>query len=411
MGKIRFPLELADGTKARSLEDLKDRFDLESVLTYYSNGKLLTWLQDRFLEDEVDAIAALDDTAPDFQEKLCAIFGVEYTEPVDMETLARRQERIEKLKQYTDDDEVIKNVDLVAFDQEELADRLNEGCERIYLCGDNFIIPSSEKGKPYIGVKEPKIQISGKPDDFNSLGISLTGCTVADSTADVVSPSSAAKKEVECTNSGNISPTGRKLESAGVIPDQPTTVNMLSEKVTIPEVASGSGIEVLYPECYGVLRNLSAFAQAELFSAVGGALTNTEVRSLKLTDIDRYMLSKHMYYDLGSTGNIKVRVINNLPEGLKGDDLVIAKKILHMKMSSKESSVFERILEKFKEARRIYFKIFPMIEKIKNNDVKPEEQDEAYAALAEARGIGWYGLPKHTQGEIEWDMKNHPNKF
>ena len=187
-------------------------------------------------------------------------------------------------------------------------------------------------------------------------------------------------------------------------------INLMNGKSTLPKSNGDKGIEDLYPEFYGVLRNLSVFAQAELFSAVGGALTNNEVRSLKLTDIDRYMLSKHMYYDLGPTDDIKVHIIDNLPEGLKGDDLIIAKKILRMKMSSKESSVFEYILDKFKETRRIYFKVSPMIDKVIAQTVTPDEQNDAYAALMEARDIDWYGLPKPTKGEIDWVKKNHPDK-
>ena len=48
MKKIRFPLKLADGTQARSLEELKEHFDLASMLEHYSSGKLLIWLQDRY---------------------------------------------------------------------------------------------------------------------------------------------------------------------------------------------------------------------------------------------------------------------------------------------------------------------------------------------------------------------------
>ena len=120
--KIRFQLALADGTKAGSLEALKKHFDLESVISYYNNGDLLTWLRDRNIEAEADAVEALDATAPDFQEKLCTIFGAAYVGPIDMEELASRQKRIERLRKYTDDDAIIKNINSVAVDQEELTD-------------------------------------------------------------------------------------------------------------------------------------------------------------------------------------------------------------------------------------------------------------------------------------------------
>ena len=45
--KIRFPLEMSDGTRVHSLDELREHFDLGSVLGYYKNGKLLAWLNDR----------------------------------------------------------------------------------------------------------------------------------------------------------------------------------------------------------------------------------------------------------------------------------------------------------------------------------------------------------------------------
>ena len=135
--KIRFPLKLAEGAEVRTLEELREHFDLGAVLEYYKNGKLLTWLEDRYLEGEAEAVRALNEAAPDFQRQLCAVFQVEYTgNEVDLEEIERRQERLKRLRTITDDAEFIQNIDRVAFDQEELADLLDEGATKIYLCGE-----------------------------------------------------------------------------------------------------------------------------------------------------------------------------------------------------------------------------------------------------------------------------------
>lgn len=82
--KIRFPLAMADGVQVRTLDELKEHFDLEAVLEYYKSGKLLTWLQDRYLETEAEAIQALDEQAADLPADLCKIFDIEYHgEPID----------------------------------------------------------------------------------------------------------------------------------------------------------------------------------------------------------------------------------------------------------------------------------------------------------------------------------------
>lgn len=94
-----------------------------------------------FRDAEAEAVRALDAAAPDFQRKLCEVFQVEYTgNDVDMEAIERRQERLKRLRTVADDAEFIKNIDRVAFDQEELADLLDEGESRIYLCGEKFTV-------------------------------------------------------------------------------------------------------------------------------------------------------------------------------------------------------------------------------------------------------------------------------
>lgn len=177
--KIRFPLKLEDGTQARSLEELKEHFDLASVLEHYSSGKLLTWLQDRYIESEAQAVAALDKEKPDFQKNLCAIFGVEYVSEEDLEAIQLRQERLAKLRMITDEDEYLQNIDRVAFDQEELADLLDEGITTIYLCGNRFLVPISQKGVTYIGINSPAVHLSGTfPEDISELGITCKDCAV-----------------------------------------------------------------------------------------------------------------------------------------------------------------------------------------------------------------------------------------
>ena len=178
--KIRFPLEMADGAQVRNLEDLREHFDLTTVLEYYKNGKLLTWLQDRYFDGEAAAVQALDETAPDLQPKLCEIFGAAYTgEAVDLEEISRRQERLERLRTFTDEAEFIDHIDQVAFDQEELADLLDEDVTTIYLCGEKFTVPISRKGMTYIGINSPSVHISGKlPETANELDIEFVTCIV-----------------------------------------------------------------------------------------------------------------------------------------------------------------------------------------------------------------------------------------
>ena len=49
---IKFPLEMANGTKVRTLEDLKEHYDIASVIKYYKDGRLLRWLKANY-QDEI----------------------------------------------------------------------------------------------------------------------------------------------------------------------------------------------------------------------------------------------------------------------------------------------------------------------------------------------------------------------
>ena len=177
MKKIKLPLEMANGVLVRTLDELKENWDLEKVLNYYLNGKLQTWLTDRYyteLAEEVSALNGINDNA-ELQKKLCGIFGIEAEDDlVDMEAVAEHNRRLEILRQYTADDAVLKNVDKVAFNQEELADLLDEGEDVIYLCDNKFSVPLSVTGKKYIGLGDVEIQVNSKDFvDFVKIGIEL----------------------------------------------------------------------------------------------------------------------------------------------------------------------------------------------------------------------------------------------
>ena len=156
---VKFPLEMKDGTQVRNINELKENFDIEKVMGYFLDGKLLTWLNARYYEEEAEIITGLHKNDPQLAQKLCNIFGVEYQESVlNLEEIARRNERIAILKQYTNDDNIIKVVDFVAFNQEELAELYDNDIEKIYLCAGDFIIPKSKRNLEYVIIGECNVK-------------------------------------------------------------------------------------------------------------------------------------------------------------------------------------------------------------------------------------------------------------
>ena len=190
--KMKFPLEMANGIRVRSLEELQNQFSLERVLAYYADGRLVTWLTDRYLYDIAGQIEKLDRKDIDFTQKLCEILGVKYQTAyanISLEKVENKNRRILKLKEYTEDNAILENVDNVAFSQEELNERLNEGKKLIYLCGDRFEIPLSKTGIDYIGINMPTAVIPSKEEiEFDTLRIKFKGIEFDDQYKKVMMP-------------------------------------------------------------------------------------------------------------------------------------------------------------------------------------------------------------------------------
>lgn len=152
--KIRFPLEMKNRIMVRTLEELKNNFDFEKLIIHYKTGKLLIWLEDRYYDDEAEKLKEISQEDIDFNKKLCNIFKVEYNKEfeIDIEELERKNLKLSKLKQFTDDEKIIKNIDRVAFNQEELFDLLDKREKIVYICGNEFNVPIEIEDITYIGI-------------------------------------------------------------------------------------------------------------------------------------------------------------------------------------------------------------------------------------------------------------------
>ena len=159
---VKIPLVMKNGEKATDMKTLVANFDIESVVGYFLDGKLEKWLTDRYYEDEAEVIAQLDKDDAALAKKLCDIFGIEYIESseINTEKIAKRNERVARLKQLTDDEEVLRNIDSVAFNQAELSELYEKEIQKIYLCEGNFKLPKDKKHLEYTlvgGAKADKL--------------------------------------------------------------------------------------------------------------------------------------------------------------------------------------------------------------------------------------------------------------
>ena len=173
--KVKFPLELKDGYLARSnIEEVREHFDLEKIIAQFHNGRLKIWLDDHYLPEMAAQVAALDADVPDLAAELCAILGAEgvATDHVDSCLIQKREEKRQRLSQYTTNPILCDMAECAAFEQSDLDRLIKEGAQEIILCNEKFHIPLNVKNKTYLGVGNAVAVIDSKTAvDFEALGI------------------------------------------------------------------------------------------------------------------------------------------------------------------------------------------------------------------------------------------------
>ena len=173
-----FGLEL-NGVEVKTLEDLRENFNLEQVVEYFKSGELIEWLEDRFYDDEVEALENLSANDKNLSQKICAALNVECDE--DLEFTQRIREKKKILAEKTDDENIIDNATITALNQDDLVNLLHMDYQTIYLCGESFNVPIRMTGRKYIGVlSTPKIKIKANSDeDLAAKNIVFENCKLA----------------------------------------------------------------------------------------------------------------------------------------------------------------------------------------------------------------------------------------
>lgn len=79
MAKVKFQLEMG-GEKVRTLEQLREHFDIFEGMEYVENGKLVKWLKSRGEDELAETVSALDPQGTDCPKKLCCALGIEFND-------------------------------------------------------------------------------------------------------------------------------------------------------------------------------------------------------------------------------------------------------------------------------------------------------------------------------------------
>ena len=202
MALVKFPLKMADGFNANTLEQLKEHFDIKSVVGYFYDRRLIRWLKINGCAEELSAVEKLSRLDRHLGQKLGEIFGVDGgPEPTLPAWIV---EIMNRLKQYTDDKELLAQVEKellestahVAFSQEELDERVTK-FGKIYLVSSRFVIPLNATDKTYVGIGESARAVikSDKIVDFDALNITFEKIRFDDDYQKLIEQSPEKKSE------------------------------------------------------------------------------------------------------------------------------------------------------------------------------------------------------------------------
>lgn len=178
--RVKFTLTMREGVEVRDLDELRQFFDPDRTLEYFRNGKLVEWLQDRYYEDEADAISSIGEHDPNLEQKVCEALGVRYEDHYDAHFIERTREKRMILQQRTDNALIVDNARITALDQQDLADLLDLNVPVIYLCGEDFTVPIRVENKKYIGIlSRPRIKIRAESEkDLAAKKIEFENCVM-----------------------------------------------------------------------------------------------------------------------------------------------------------------------------------------------------------------------------------------
>lgn len=169
---------IINGKNITSLEDLRQNFDLSQVMMAFLDKRLETWLEGCFYEREADEVSALEHTlTPVAERALCEALNVSYLDQVQLtqeqrEMLERKQAVIAR---HTNDQELLSHALDTALNQMELAELLEAGRGRIYLCDGSFSVPIRRNGVHYIGIGSPKVNTTFTEEQYRRAGITFEG--------------------------------------------------------------------------------------------------------------------------------------------------------------------------------------------------------------------------------------------
>lgn len=179
--KIKFPLQMKDGYKVRTMEELRVHSDPESLIAYFLDGKLKSWLKDRYYQEEIDEINKLKSSDDNLLQSLYDILNInkknDDMEKFEIDDVLRKYNILSKVKQYTDNKEILENIDSIATSQSEFENILKKNVSIVYLLGKKFVLPHCAENILIKGINNVEIEVNSQEViDFEKIKVYFENC-------------------------------------------------------------------------------------------------------------------------------------------------------------------------------------------------------------------------------------------
>lgn len=180
--QIKFPLIMNNGVEVRSIEELRENFDIVATIEYFTIGKLQRWLESNYYDDILKEIENLTGEEEDFSQKLSEAIGVAINGNCFYGKDIIRQTKLkEELKRYVSEKE-LNDMEHIAESQQDLERFINAGYKKIYLFGKKFTLPKYMKNMECVGINKPVISVEAESrEEFRSQNIKVRDVEFTDS--------------------------------------------------------------------------------------------------------------------------------------------------------------------------------------------------------------------------------------
>jgi len=155
MARIRmYNMMMQDGTQIIDLEDLRDFFDLESVLEYYKKNQLYEWLRSRGYSEQADKIKELKPESPDFEAGFYSALGVERKNDLESRSLEKIDRDFITMHSFLSEEgkTVFNTRRKQVAETSDVARALADVYDTVYLLEGTYNVKLTEKNTQYIGI-------------------------------------------------------------------------------------------------------------------------------------------------------------------------------------------------------------------------------------------------------------------